>query len=172
LSFTVSEKAEGGSQPVRVRQQDGTLSNRATLIIMPVVKYAEQQQEGEIVRSIDPTPARFEPGSQVKLVGGGFAPNAHIQVLDVFVTDSDVQFIDSQNLVFKLVRPTSTPRAPDEGDATGDAGDSRGADRNGLPGSAVHADPDVLGREPDRGGDPAPRRRRPPDSSPACRRAA
>lgn len=123
LSFTVPA-TEGGSQPVRVRQEDGTLSNRATLIIMPVVNHAEQEQEGVVVRSTDPTPARFAPGSEVKLIGSGFAPDAFVQVLDEYVTGSDVQFIDPRTLVFKLVRPTSTPRAPDEGDATGDAGEA------------------------------------------------
>jgi lysophospholipase L1-like esterase len=120
LSFIVPP-AEGGKQPVRVRQLDGTLSNRDTLRILPVVHHAEQQQDGEIVRSTDTPPARFGPGSQVKLVGSGFAPRVHIQVLDQYVTDSDVQYIDSQTLVFKLVRPVSTPRATDTADAAGDA---------------------------------------------------
>jgi lysophospholipase L1-like esterase len=39
------------------------------------------------------------------------------------VTDADVQITDPHTLVLKLVRPASTPRAPDEGEATGDTGE-------------------------------------------------
>jgi len=122
LSFTVPA-VEGGRQPVQVRQQDDTLSNKATLRILPVVHHAEQIQDGEVARSTDTPPARFAPGSQVTLIGSGFAPGADVQVLEEYVTEPDVEFVDSRTLVFKLVRPISTPRAADEGDAAGDAGE-------------------------------------------------
>jgi hypothetical protein len=121
LLFTVPA-AEGGRQPVHVRQPDGTLSNKATLRILPVVHHVEQVQSGQTVLSTDPS-ARYKPGSQVKLVGSGFAPEMSVRILDEYLTGSDVQYIDSSSLEFKLFRPYSTPRAEGEGDTAGDAGE-------------------------------------------------
>jgi lysophospholipase L1-like esterase len=111
LSFVVP-KTRGGIQPVQVRQQDGTLSNRATLIVLPVVLYAEQGGK----KSTDATPPHFRPGSMVDIVGTGFAPDSRVRVIDQDVSGTDVLFVDEGRLRFKVIRPFSTPVTPENRD--------------------------------------------------------
>jgi len=108
LSFVVAS-VQGGRVPVQVKQADGTLSNRGTLVICPTVQYAEQDGK----RSDDADPALFRPGTMATLVGDGFAPNATVKVLDQYVSGADVQFISPTTLRFKVIRPVSTPRQVD-----------------------------------------------------------
>jgi len=123
LSFTVP-LVNGGFQIVQVRRQDdGALSNRETFCIFPVITHVEQLQQGVLARSDSTPPATFPPGSEIILVGSGFAPGVHVRVLGEYVPDSDIRFIDSQRVACKVLRPSETPRVPYEGDKTGDAGE-------------------------------------------------
>lgn len=89
LSFEVP-LATGGSRRVEVQQQDGTLSNPDSVMVLPVVAGA--------------LPAgKLEPGTVVTLGGSGFAPGVRVRVNDQDMPE--VQYIDPATLRFKLVRP-------------------------------------------------------------------
>lgn len=109
LSFTVPQTIGGRQKAVVVKQQDGTLSNRGTLHIVPKLLYALQNGK----KSTDRPVARFTPGSNVTLVGTGFAPDAQVRVESAYVSGADVQYVDPTKLTFKLIRPVSTPENRD-----------------------------------------------------------
>lgn len=109
LSFTVPQTTGGRQKTVVVKQQDGTLSNRATLHIIPKLLYAAQNGK----KSTDRPVARFAPGSNVTLVGTGFAPDATVRVESAYVSGADVQYVGPTKLTFKLIRPSSTPENRD-----------------------------------------------------------
>lgn len=106
LTFIVGKLPGGRQKPVQVQQADGTLSNKATIHILPTMHHAASNDE----RSDSTPPARFRPSTWVTLVGTGFALGAHVRILNQHVTGTDVQYVDSNTLRFKLIRPTSTPR--------------------------------------------------------------
>ena len=108
LTFKVGKVPGGRQKSVQVKQADGTFSNKATLHILPTVHHAMSNGGS----SDSNPPARFRPSTWVNLVGTGFAPGAHVRVLDQYVTGTDIQYVDSNTLRFKLIRPTSTPRNP------------------------------------------------------------
>lgn len=100
LTFVVPRVA-GGSQTVQVRQSDGTLSNRATLYVMPVLTAASSAATTAAMAG------RLRPGATVQLHGSGFATGMSVRVggegqPDVVVTDPD-------SASFTLVRPASAP---------------------------------------------------------------
>jgi lysophospholipase L1-like esterase len=106
LTFIVGKVPGGRQKAIQVRQTDGTLSNKASMHILPTLKNAESGNG----RSDSMPPARFRPSTWVTLVGTGFSPGSYVRVLDQHVTGGDVQYVDSHTLKFKLIRPASTPR--------------------------------------------------------------
>ncbi len=95
LTFRVPA-SQGGRRTVQVRQADGTLSNRATLYVLPVVSSAEQG--GSIT-----------PGTTMTLVGSGFAPGAQVRVNDQNMPDAS--YLDPSRMSFTLIRPVGTDGA-------------------------------------------------------------
>jgi beta-glucosidase/6-phospho-beta-glucosidase/beta-galactosidase/lysophospholipase L1-like esterase len=92
LSFDVPA-LPGGQRPVQVQQVDGTKSNRATLYVLPVIASA--------------VPAgRIKPGSEVTLVGSGFAPGSVVRANGQDMPDVGYQAPDQ--ISFTLVRPAVT----------------------------------------------------------------
>jgi beta-glucosidase/6-phospho-beta-glucosidase/beta-galactosidase/lysophospholipase L1-like esterase len=89
LDFTVPIVA-GGVRAVQVRQQDGTLSNRASLIVRPVITEPAAGQ-------------RLRPGERVVLTGSGFAPGCQVRANEQDMPD--VQFMSPCILQFNLIRP-------------------------------------------------------------------
>ncbi len=109
ITFVMGKVPGGRRQTVQVRQTDGTISNSASLNVLPTLRSA--QSNG--LRSDTSPPAHFRPSSVVTLTGTGFAQGARVRVLDQYVPDQDVEYVDSNTLRAKLIRPTSTPRNPD-----------------------------------------------------------
>jgi lysophospholipase L1-like esterase len=91
LTFEVPA-VQGGQRTAQVRQADGTLSNRATLYVLPVVNSAQES-------------GRIAPGATVTLVGSGFAPGALVRVNEQEMPD--VIFIDPTRISFTLLRPSA-----------------------------------------------------------------
>jgi beta-glucosidase/6-phospho-beta-glucosidase/beta-galactosidase/lysophospholipase L1-like esterase len=96
LTFRVPA-LQGGSRAVRDRRADGTLSNRASLYVLPVLTSA---QPGGKVR----------PGTTVTLEGSGFAPDSLVRVNGQEMPD--VAFLDPNHISFTLVRPDSVVENP------------------------------------------------------------
>jgi beta-glucosidase/6-phospho-beta-glucosidase/beta-galactosidase/lysophospholipase L1-like esterase len=96
LTFVVPA-VEGGRKAVQVKQSDGTLSNRATLNILPVIQ------------SVQPA-GRLRPGTTVRLTGSGFATRSLIRVNGQDMPG--VRFINSNTLEFELIRPASIVANP------------------------------------------------------------
>jgi len=119
LSFTVPQTTGGRQKAVVVKQQDGTLSNSATLHIVPKLFYAEYQGK----KSTDRPSPRFTPGDKITLIGSGFAPDASVRVKDGYVSGADVQYVDPTRLTFKLIRPSSMPEGPEGAPPDGEAVD-------------------------------------------------
>jgi lysophospholipase L1-like esterase len=110
LSFVVPATEGGRQRPVQVRQQDGTVSNNATLQILPVILWIEQEEKKS---NANPAP-RFSPGKRVTIVGSGFSPGPTILVNDQNAADNDVKFESSSRVSFTLLRPHNvkiTPRS-------------------------------------------------------------
>ena len=108
LTFKVGKVPGGRQKPVQVKQADGTLSNKGTLHVLPTLHHAEVNG----LRSDTSDRPRFTPSTYVTLVGTGFAAGSHVRILDHHIAGADVQYLDSNTLKFKLIRPTSTPRNP------------------------------------------------------------
>lgn len=109
LTFTVGKVPGGRRKPVQVKQADGSLSNKGSLNVLPTLDHAESNGH----RSDSSPPAHFRPNTIITLKGTGFAPEAHVKVIDHYVSGADVEYVDSNTLRVKLTRPTSTPRNPD-----------------------------------------------------------
>jgi beta-glucosidase/6-phospho-beta-glucosidase/beta-galactosidase/lysophospholipase L1-like esterase len=100
LTFKVPS-VPGGRRAVQVKQTDGTLSNRATLDVLPVIG------------SMQPT-GRIRPGTRVTVVGSGFAPGSIVRVNEQDMPD--VRYINANTLEFTLIRPaviTANPAGED-----------------------------------------------------------
>ncbi|WP_051250834.1 SGNH/GDSL hydrolase family protein [Paenibacillus harenae] len=102
LHFTVPPMF-GGSRTIQVRQSDSTLSNRASVFILPQIMDIEQ--EGMEERKPDVLP-RVKPGMKVTLKGSGFAEGTLVLVNDHEMPD--VRLISSTQIEFTLVRPSDT----------------------------------------------------------------
>ncbi len=109
LTVVVGKVAGGRRKPVQVKQMDGTLSNKGAINVLPTLDHAESNG----LRSDSSPPAHFQPSTIITLIGTGFAPGAHVKILDHYVSGADVEYVDSNTLRVKLTRPTSTPRNPD-----------------------------------------------------------
>lgn len=90
LTFKVPA-VQGGQRTVQARQADGTLSNRATLYVLPVVNSVQEA-------------GRIAPGATVTLVGSGFAPGALVKASEQEMPD--VVYIDPTRISFSLLRPS------------------------------------------------------------------
>jgi microsomal dipeptidase-like Zn-dependent dipeptidase/lysophospholipase L1-like esterase len=88
----------GGGRVLRVRQTDGTLSNRLSFIVLPHIA---------AVGSGD----RERPGSTVTVTGSGFAEGARVRVNGEDMPDST--FVDAATMTFTLRRPATTPDGAD-----------------------------------------------------------
>ena len=88
--------APGGRQRVIVRQTDGTMSNPATLYVLPVLTGAQPS-------------GRVKTGSLVQLIGSGFAPDARVLVNDGQAA-GDIEYLGPNGLRFTLLRPPSVER--------------------------------------------------------------
>src|SRR5262249_16178254 len=88
LEFTLPA-VPGGMQFAQLVQSDGTVSNRASLYVQPVIDA--------------PQPAsRFVPGQKVRLQGSGFAPGMKVQVNNQDMPG--VTFINANTVDFQLIR--------------------------------------------------------------------
>jgi len=101
LQFTVPPLS-GGSRTIQIRQQDSTLSNPASIYVMP--RITEIGQEGMEEREPD-TLFRVKPGKKVMLTGSGFAEGTLVLVDDQEMPD--VRLIGSTQIEFTMVRPSS-----------------------------------------------------------------
>ncbi|MFD2611598.1 IPT/TIG domain-containing protein [Paenibacillus gansuensis] len=102
LQFTLPA-LPGGSRTIQVRQEDATLSNRASVYVMP--QLTDIEQEGMEARKPEELP-RVKPGMKVSLKGSGFAEGTLVLVNDHEMPD--VRVISSTQLEFTLVRPSDT----------------------------------------------------------------
>jgi lysophospholipase L1-like esterase len=102
LQFTVPPLF-GGSRTIQVRQADSTLSNRASVYVLPQIMDIEQ--EGMEERKPDVLP-RVKPGLKVTLKGSGFAEGTLVLVNDHEMPD--VRLISSTQIEFTMVRPSHT----------------------------------------------------------------
>lgn len=96
LQFTVPD-LPGGRHTVRLRQVDSTLSNPATLAVVPKIT------------TVSPT-GRIRPGSTVTLSGSGFGSSATVTVNGSPVTG--VQASGNTQLTFTLQRPSNLTPNP------------------------------------------------------------
>ncbi|CAM4441920.1 lysophospholipase L1-like esterase [Paenibacillus endophyticus] len=102
LQFTVPA-LYGGSRTIQARQADSTLSNRASIYILPQIMNIEQ--EGMEARKPDELP-RIKPGMKVTLKGSSFEEGAIVLVNDFEMPD--VRVINSAHIEFTMVRPSDT----------------------------------------------------------------
>lgn len=91
LKFKVPVVA-GGVRQARVRQVTGRLSNSATIYIAATL--------------VKTDPARVTPGSKVKIIGTGLAPNMHVRINNFNATPSGTTYLDPHTLEATLVRPS------------------------------------------------------------------
>ncbi len=96
LTFNVPA-VPGGRRAVQISQTDGTLSNRATLNVLPVI-------------SVTQPAGRIRPGTSVTLIGSGFAPGTIVRVNEQDMPNA--RFIDANTLEFTLIRPSSVAPNP------------------------------------------------------------
>lgn len=97
LTFKVPA-IQGGQRTVQARQADGTLSNRATLYVLPVVNSVQEA-------------GRIAPGATVTLVGSGFSQGALVRANEQEMPD--VVYIDSTRISFSLLRPSAVTGSAD-----------------------------------------------------------
>ncbi|WP_419873434.1 IPT/TIG domain-containing protein [Candidatus Pristimantibacillus sp. PTI5] len=102
LQFTVPQLF-GGSRTFKVRQTDSTLSNFATVYVLPQIMDIEQ--EGMEERKPDEL-LRVKPGMKVTLKGSGFAEGTLVLVNDHEMPD--VHLTSSTQIEFTMVRPSDT----------------------------------------------------------------
>lgn len=100
LQFTVPQ-TYGGTRTVQLKQTDGTLSNKASIYILPKISYAQQNNV---------TTQRLLPGNKVVLVGSGFSDRAIVQVNGQDMPD--VRLLSTTLLEFTLVRPSQVEVNP------------------------------------------------------------
>lgn len=93
----------GGSRTIQVRQVDSTLSNRASVYVLPQIIDIEQEGMGE--RKPDEL-LRVKPGMKVTLKGSGFTEGTLVLVNDHEMPD--VRLINSTQIEFTMVRPSDT----------------------------------------------------------------
>lgn len=86
---------QGGAGAVQVRQDNETMSNKASLYVLPVL--------AEVPRG-----KRISPGSLVTLKGSGFAPGMRVQLNGQDMPT--VRFNDASSLDFTSLRPSTTRR--------------------------------------------------------------
>jgi beta-glucosidase/6-phospho-beta-glucosidase/beta-galactosidase len=88
--------AAGGRREVRVRQRDGTLSNRGSVLVLPVPERLEPA-------------GRLRPDTDVTIVGSGFAEGMHVLVNDEAM---EVRSVALDRATFALRRPVRVQRNP------------------------------------------------------------
>ncbi|SFS67596.1 IPT/TIG domain-containing protein [Paenibacillus sp. BC26] len=93
LQFTVPS-VSGGPHAVYVKQTDGTLSNKGTVVVQPRLQYV--QQNNAVV-------TRLTPGTTVVLNGSGFAPGATVSVNQQDMPG--VRYISPTQLEYLFIRP-------------------------------------------------------------------
>lgn len=108
LTFIVPNTSGGYQKSVEVKRHDGVLSNRATLHIKPNISHVEYQ-------GIKNPDVRLVPGTMATIVGSGFSPDDTVYINDTGVSGSDIQYVDSTKLSFKVIRPGAIPPADDNG---------------------------------------------------------
>ncbi len=94
LQFTVP-KHEGGLMDLYVQREDGTLSNKVFLKILPTI---ESVSSPEFLAN-----GRFMPGKEVNIIGSGFNKKSKVMVNNIPM--SDIIFTSSNNIIFNLIRP-------------------------------------------------------------------
>ncbi|MDQ0111297.1 IPT/TIG domain-containing protein [Paenibacillus harenae] len=102
LQFTVPQLF-GGSRMFQVRQTDSTLSNLASVYVLPQIM--DIGQEGMEERKPNEL-LRVKPGMKVTLKGSGFAEGTLVLVNDHEMPD--VRLISSNQIEFTMVRPSDT----------------------------------------------------------------
>jgi hypothetical protein len=98
----------GGSRQFYILQTDGTKTNSDTVYVMPTLN--------PVGTSSGNNPPRIKPGTQVTILGTGFANGDMVQINGLEPTGSQTTFVDSHTLHATVARPTSGVTADPAGE--------------------------------------------------------
>ena len=99
LTFTVPD-SEGGEAVIEVVQGDGTISNKISFLLLPVLQDAQDWEGKRLSQG-----AKFYPGTEVTLLGTGFNEDIAIQFGGHFMDANAVTYISKNELRVSAQRP-------------------------------------------------------------------